>query len=75
MKTLLKPYILGTRQNRLNEAVLTSTHNLCSRAKIRTNARGVFQKYADRFHRMFAIATRLMIFYVKHALYISNNYR
>ena len=29
--------------------------------------RGVFQKYAERFHRMFAIAARLMIFHVKHA--------
>ena len=26
---LLKTYIVGTRQNRLDEAVLTSTHNLC----------------------------------------------
>ena len=32
--------------------------------------RGVFQKYAERFHRMFAIAARLMIFHVKHAWYM-----
>ena len=32
--------------------------------------RGVFQKYAERFHRMFAIAARLMIFHAKHAWYI-----
>ena len=29
--------IVGTRYNRLTEAVLTSTHNLCFRAKIRKN--------------------------------------
>ena len=34
---LLKTLIVGTRRNRLNEAVLTSTHNLCFRAKIRKN--------------------------------------
>ena len=28
-------YVVGTRFNRLDEAVLTSTHNLCFRAKIR----------------------------------------
>ena len=28
---------MGTRRNRLSEAVLTSTHNLCFRAKIRKN--------------------------------------
>ena len=32
--------------------------------------RGVFQKYAERFHRMFANAARLMIFHVKHAWYM-----
>ena len=32
---LLKTWIVGTRVNRLNEAVLTSTHNLCFRATIR----------------------------------------
>ena len=32
---LLKTYIVGTRYNRLIDAVLTSTHNLCFRAKIR----------------------------------------
>ena len=32
---LLKTLIVGTRWNRLSEAVLTSTHNLCFRAKIR----------------------------------------
>ena len=32
--------------------------------------RGVFQKYAERFHRMFAIAARLMIFHVKYAWYM-----
>ena len=31
---LLKPYIVGTRSNRLAEAGLTSTHDLCFRAKI-----------------------------------------
>ena len=31
---LLKTLIVGTRKNRLTEAVLTSTHNLCIRAKI-----------------------------------------
>ena len=31
---LPKTQIVGTRQNRLGEAVLTSTHNLCFRAKI-----------------------------------------
>ena len=34
---LLKTLIVGTRWNRLNKAVLTSTHNLCFRAKIRKN--------------------------------------
>ena len=29
--------MVGTRWNRLTEAVLTSTHNLCFRAKIRKN--------------------------------------
>ena len=28
---------MGTRKNRLTEAVLTSTHGLCFRVKIRTN--------------------------------------
>ena len=37
--------------------------------------RGVFQKYAERFHRMFAIAARLMIFHVKHAWYMFIKYR
>ena len=32
---LLKTLIVGTRWNRLIEAVLTSTHNLCFGAKIR----------------------------------------
>ena len=32
---LLKTYIVGTRSNRLSEAVLTSTHILCFRAKVR----------------------------------------
>ena len=32
---LLKTYIVGTSQNRLIEAVLTSTHNQCFRAIIR----------------------------------------
>ena len=31
----LKIWIVGTRLNRLNEAILTSTNNLCFRAKIR----------------------------------------
>ena len=33
---LLKTYIVGTRLNRLSEAVLMSTNNLCFGAKIRT---------------------------------------
>ena len=37
--------------------------------------RGVFQKYAERFHRMFAIAARLMIFHVKHAWFMLIEYR
>ena len=32
---LLKTLIVGTRLNRLSEAVLTSTHNLCFGAKKR----------------------------------------
>ena len=32
---LLKTLIVGTRQNRLAEEVLTSTHNLCFGQKIR----------------------------------------
>ena len=32
---LLNTYTVGTRKNRLAEAVLTSTHNLCLGAKIR----------------------------------------
>ena len=32
---LLKTLIVGTRKNRLSEAALTSTHNLCFGAKIR----------------------------------------
>ena len=32
---LLKTWIVGSRYNRLSEAVLTSTHNLCFGAKIR----------------------------------------
>ena len=34
---LLKTYIVGTRKNRLSEAVLTSTHDLIFRANIRKN--------------------------------------
>ena len=37
--------------------------------------RGVFQEYAEWFHRMFAIAARLMIFHVKHAWYMLIKYR
>ena len=37
--------------------------------------RGVFQKYAERFHRLFAIAARLMIFHCKHAWYMLIKYR
>ena len=40
-----------------------------------TYIRGVFQKYAERFHRMFAIAARLMIFHIKHAWYMLIKYR
>ena len=40
-----------------------------------TLIRGVFHKYAERFHRMFAIAARLMIFHVKHAWYMFIKYR
>ena len=36
--------------------------------------RGVFQKYAERFHRLFAIAARLMIFHIKHAWYMLIKY-
>ena len=32
---------------------------------------GVFQNYGERFHIMFAIALRPMIFHAKHALYMS----
>ena len=32
---LLKTYIVGTRQNRLGEMVLTSTQNICFGSKIR----------------------------------------
>ena len=32
---LLKTMIVVTSKNHLNEAVLTSTHNLCFKAKIR----------------------------------------
>ena len=31
------------------------------------DVRGVFQKYAERYHRKFAIAASLMIFYLRHA--------
>ena len=48
--------------------------NSCGVAFFR-HIRGVFQKYAERFHRMFAIAAKLMIFYVKHAWYILIKYR
>ena len=34
---LLKTQIVGTCLNRLSEGVLTRTHNLCLRAKIRKN--------------------------------------
>ena len=34
---LLKTLIVGTRWNRISEAVLTSTHNLCFCAEIRKN--------------------------------------
>ena len=34
---LLKTLIVGTREYRLSEAVLTSNHNLCFEAKIRKN--------------------------------------
>ena len=37
--------------------------------------RGVFQKYAEMFHRMFAIPARLMTFHVKHAWYVLIKYR
>ena len=32
---LLKTHIVGTRENRINVAVLRSTHNLCFKANIR----------------------------------------
>ena len=37
--------------------------------------RGVFQKYAERFHRMFAIAAMFIIFHVRHAWYMLIKYR
>ena len=37
--------------------------------------RGMFQKYAERFHRMFAIEVRLMVFHVKHAWYMFIKYK
>ena len=39
---LLKTLIVGTGWNRLSEAVLTSTHNLCFRAKIRKECKPQF---------------------------------
>ena len=36
---------------------------------------GVFQKYVERFHRMFAIAAMLLIFHVRHAWYMLIKYR
>ena len=39
------------------------------------HVRGVFQKYAERFHRMIAIAARLVIFHYKHAWYMLIKYR
>ena len=39
------------------------------------DVRGVFQKYAKRFHRLFAIAARLLIFHFKHAWYMLIKYR
>ena len=44
-------------------------------AAVRQFVRGVFQKYAERFHRMFAIAEMLMIFHVRHAWYMVIKYR
>ena len=41
----------------------------------KNNVRGVFQKYAERFHRMFAVAAMLMIFHVRHAWYMLIKYR
>ena len=35
---------------------------------------GVFQKLAERFHRMCAFAARLMTFHVKHAWYMLIKY-
>ena len=42
---------------------------------VKTLIRGVFQKYAECFHRMFASAARLLIFHVKHAWYMFIKYR
>ena len=39
------------------------------------HVRGVFQKYAERFHRMFAIAAMLIIFHVRHTWYMLIKYR
>ena len=38
---------MGTRYNRLSEAVLTSTHNLCFKAKIRQNEYPCKPKFYD----------------------------
>ena len=35
----------------------------------------MFQKYAERFHRMFALAAMLMIFHVRNAWYMLIKYR
>ena len=43
---------------------------LYSKTGVYRGIRGVFQKYAERLHRMFAIAAMLMIFHVGNAWYI-----
>ena len=51
--------------------LIDAAHDLSNLAEIR----GVFQKNAERFHRIFAIAARLMIFHTKHAWYMLIKYR
>ena len=53
----------------------TGVYEFRSVTCIKGYVRGVFQKYAERFHRMVAIAARLMIFHVKHSWYMLIQYR
>ena len=79
MRTAIKFRILNSKYSKTE----SQTAELAAVERLEKNSfrlkmgdiRGVFQKYTEGFHRVFAIAASLMIFHVKHAWYMLIRYR